>query len=294
MAYPGLEEFAEIVKSGERLAPYTYLKLGGPADLLVQPRSRDELFAVVRRLMQLQIPVRVLGNGCQLLVRDEGVRGAVLRLQAAPFTQISVNGRRVRTGAGAALSALISATAALGLTGLEMLVGIPGTVGGALRHNAGDKSGEIGPYVQAVEVVDNRGEAQIRERDELRFAYRWSNLDEPVILGAELDLEPDQTDVIVKRLRKAWILRKANRPPGFQAAVRLFRDPRGLSAAALITQAGLAGTRVGGAELSERDSNFLVANPGATAHDVLRLIDLVRSRVRERFHVELELELTIW
>src|SRR5262249_9724789 len=153
----------------------------------------------------------------------------------------------------------------------------PGTVGGALRCNAGDRSEEIGPFVRQVEVLDRNGNLQVRERDELRFAHRWSNLDDPVILAAEFELEADQPDALIKRMRKAWIQRKASQPLSFQAAGRIFKNPRGLSAAALITQAGLAGTRVGGAELSDRDANFIVALPGATARDVLRLIDLVRS-----------------
>jgi len=290
----GLEEFAEIVRREEPLAPYTYLRVGGPAEVLVQPRSRDELAAVVRRCIEQNIPVRVLGGGCNVLVRDEGVRGAVLRLSEPAFTQITVAGRCVRAGTGAPLSALISQAARHALAGLETLVGIPGTVGGALRCNAGDRSGEIGQYVRQVEVLDNRGEVQAREREELRFAYGWSNLDEPVLLAAELELDADQPDAIVKRMRRAWIHRKAGQPLSFQAAGRIFKNPRGLSAAALIEQAGLAKTRVGGAEISERDANFIVAHPGATARDVLRLIDLARSRVRERFNVELELEIAIW
>jgi UDP-N-acetylmuramate dehydrogenase len=289
-----LDEFADVVKRNEPLAPYTYLKLGGPAEMLVQPRSRDELAAVVRRCFQEHVPLRVLGGGCNVLVPDEGVRGAVVRLSAPAFTQVTVVGRRVRAGTGATLSALISTAARHGLAGLETLVGIPGTVGGALRGNAGDRSGEIGPYVLLVEVLDDRGAMQVREREELRFAYRRSNLDDPVLVAAEFELEPDQADAIVKRMRKAWIQRKASQPLSFQAAGRIFQNPRGFSAAALITQGGLTGTRVGGAELSDRDANFVVAGPGATARDVLRLIDLVRSRVRERFNVELELEISVW
>jgi UDP-N-acetylmuramate dehydrogenase len=289
-----LEEFADIVKRNEPLAPYTSFKLGGPAEILVQPRSAEELAAVVRRCAQEHIPLRVLGGGCNLLVRDEGVRGAVVRLSAPAFTQVTVVGRRVRAGTGAGLWALISQAARHGLAGLEMLVGIPGTVGGALRGNAGDRSGEIGQHVRLVEVLDDRGELQVRERDELRFAYRWSNLDDPVLLAAEFELESDQADAIVKRIQKAWIQRKASQPLSFQAAGRIFKNPRGLSAATLITQAGLGGTRVGGAELSDRDANFIVAQAGATARDVLRLLDLVRSRVRERFGVELELEIAVW
>ena len=289
-----LEDFAEIVKREEPLALYTNLRVGGPAEMLVQPRSRDELAAVVRHSLQQNIPLRVLGGGCNVLVRDEGVRGAVLRLSAPAFTQITVSGRRLRAGTGASLSALISQAARHALAGLETLVGIPGTVGGAVRCNAGDRSGEIGAYVRQVEVLDSQGDVQVREREELRFAYAGSNLDEPVLLTAEFELDADQPDAIVKRMRKAWIHRKAGQPLSFQAAGRIFKNPRGLSAAALIEQAGLAKTRVGGAEISERDANFVVVHPGASARDVLRLIDLARTRVRERFNVELELEIAVW
>jgi UDP-N-acetylmuramate dehydrogenase len=289
-----LEEFADIVKPKEPLAPFTAFKLGGPAEMLVQPRSAAELGAVVRRCAEKRIPLRVLGAGSSVLARDEGVRGAVLRLSAPVFREVTVEGKRVRAGTGAVLAALISQAARHALAGLETLVGIPGTVGGALRNNAGDRSGEIGQFVRQVEILDGGGTVQMRERDELRFAHRWSNLDDPVLLAAEFELETDDTAAIVKRMRKAWIQRKASRPYSFQASGRIFKDPRGLSAAGLIEQAGLAGTRVGGAEVSERHANFIVAQPGAAARDVLRLIDLVRSRVRERFHVELELEISVW
>jgi UDP-N-acetylmuramate dehydrogenase len=290
----GLEDFAEFVKPNEPLAPLTYLKLGGPAEFLVQPRSRAELSAVVRRCFREHIPLRVLGSGCNVLVRDEGVRGAVLRLNEPAFTQVAVDSRRVRAGTGATVSALISQAARHGLAGLETLVGIAGTVGGALRCNAGDRTGDIGQFVCLVEVLASDGEVQVRERDELHFEYQWSNLDDPVLLGAEFELETDSPDALVKRMRKAWIQRKARQPLSFQAAGRIFKDPRGLSAAALIEQAGLAKTKVGGAEVSERDANFIVVHPGAGARDVLRLIDLIRSRVHERFNVELELGITIW
>jgi UDP-N-acetylmuramate dehydrogenase len=289
-----LQDFAEIVKLQESLAPLTCLKLGGPAEMLVQPRSVDELAAVIRRCSDQQIPFRILGGGCNVLVRDEGVKGAVIRLSAPAFADVSVDGKHVRAGAGAVLSSLISQAARHALAGLETLIGIPGTVGGALRRNAGDRSGEIGQYVQSVQVLDNGGRLHLRERDDLRFAYRWSNLDDPVLLGAELELEPDAADAIVKRLRKAWIQRRATQPLSFEAACRLFKNPRGLSAGALIEQAGLAGTRVGGAQVSERHANFIVAEPGAGTRDVLRLMDLVRSRVQECFHVELEPDISVW
>src|SRR5947209_1212915 len=290
----GLEDFAEILQANQPLAPFTCFKVGGPAEALVQPRNRDELAAVVRRCAEKRTPLRVLGSGCNILVRDEGVRGVVLRLSEPAFAEVAVEGKRVRAGTGAAMSALISQAARHGLAGLESLVGIPGTVGGALRCNAGGRSGEIGQHVRLVEVLDSSGVVQVRDRDELHFAEHWSNLDDPVLLTAEFELEPDNADAIVKHMRKAWIQRKASQPLSFQAAGRIFKNPRGLSAAALIEQAGLAKTKVGGAEVSERDANFFVVHAGATSRDVLRLIDLVRSRVLERFNVELELEITVW
>jgi UDP-N-acetylmuramate dehydrogenase len=291
---PNFAEFADIVKPNERLAPYLHLRLGGPAEYLVQPRSREELSAVVRRCFEERLPLRILGGGCNVLVRDEGVKGVVLRLSEPAFTQVTVEGNQVRAGTGAAVSALISQAARHGLAGLETLVGIPGTVGGALRCNAGDRSGDISQFVRQVEVLDSHGATQVRERDELRFGYHSSNLDDPVILTADFRLESDPPDAIVKRMRRAWIQRKASQPLSYQPACRAFRNPRALSAAALIDQAGLARTRVGGAEVSERDSNYIVIHPDASSRDVLRLIDLIRSRVQERFNVELELEVTIW
>lgn len=290
----GLDEFADIVKQNEPLAPYLYLKLGGPAEMLVQPRSREELSRFVRRCYQEGIPLRVLGSGCNLLVRDEGVRGAVLRLSEPAFTHIRVEGNRVQAGTGAAVSTLISQASRHGLAGFETLVGIPGSVGGALRCNAGDRYGDIGQFVRQVEVLDSGGNVQTRERDELRFGERASNLDDPVLLSALFQLESDSADAIVKRMRKAWIARKASQPLSFQAAARIFKNPRGLRAAALIEQTGLARTRVGGVEVSDRDANYFIVHPGASSRDVLRLIDLVRSRVHERFNVTLEQEITIW
>jgi UDP-N-acetylmuramate dehydrogenase len=289
-----LDDFADIIQRNAPLAPHTHLRVGGPAEMLVQPRSREELSRFVRRCFQERVPLRVLGSGCNLLVRDEGVRGAVLRLVGPAFTAISVEGKCVRAGTGAAMGTLIAQAARHHLAGLETLVGIPGTVGGALRFNAGDRSGDIGQFVRQVEVLDGSGGTLVRDRDELSFGDHASNLDDPVLLSVEFALESDSPDAIVKRMRRAWIARKAAQPLSFQSAARLFKNPRGLSAAALIEQAGLARMKVGGAEVSDRDANYVVVHQGASSRDVLRLIDLVRSRVQERFNVALEQELKVW
>jgi UDP-N-acetylmuramate dehydrogenase len=289
-----LAEFDAIIQREAPLAPFTYLRLGGPAEMLAQPQTLEQLSGLVRACFQQGIPLRVLGSGCNMVIRDEGVRGVVLRLSEPAFNQIHVEGKRVKAGTGMTVSALISAAARHNLAGLETLVGIPGSVGGALRTNAGDRSGDIGQFVHSVEVLDSAGKVQIRDRDELRFGEWATNLDDPVLLNVTFSLEQDSTDAIVKRMRKAWILRKASQPALFQAAGRIFKNPRGLSASALIEQAGLVGTRVGGAQVSDRDANYIVVQAGATSRDVLRLMDLIRARVKERFNLDLEQAIAVW
>ena len=289
-----LSGFEEILKAKESLAPFTSLKIGGNAEVLAQPRTAKELAALVQRCLQKQIPLRILGGGCNLLVKDEGVRGVVVRLTGPAFTEVTAQGKLIRAGAGATLAAVISQAVRSGLAGLETLVGIPGTVGGALRHNSSDRSVEIGQYVAKIEVIDAAGQPQTRARDELRFTFGSCNLEDPVFVAAEFELEPDQADAISKRMRKSWIQRKATQPFSFQAAARIFKNPAGLSVAALIEQSALVGTKVGGAQVSDRDANYIVADPGTSARDVLRLIDLMRSRVQDRFHLDLELEISVW
>jgi UDP-N-acetylmuramate dehydrogenase len=289
-----LDEFDQIVKRQEPLAPYTHLKVGGPAEFFVQPRTADELAGVIQHCIRHKIPLHVLGGGCNILIPDEGVKGVVLQLAQPEFSQITVDGRRIRAGTGVALSALIGQAARASLAGLETLVGIPGSVGGAVRCNAGDRSSDIGQYVRQVEVIDSSGSRQVRERDELHFDDHGCNLDDPILLAVEMELDSDHPDAIYKRMLKAWIHRKAAQPLSFQAAGRIFKNPRGQSAGKLIEQVGLAKTRVGGAEISERDGNFIVAHPGASARDIRRLIELAQSRVQERFNVQLEMEISIW
>jgi UDP-N-acetylmuramate dehydrogenase len=289
-----LQQFREIIKPHESLAPYTLLKIGGPAEAVIEPRSLAELAAAVKVCLDKQIPFHVLGTGSNILVRDEGIQAAIFRLSAPAFTQVTVQGGRVRAGGGATLASLISVAAQNNLAGLETLVGMPGTVGGSLRRSYGDRSEEFAQYLRRVDVIDSTGTPQTRERDDPRQAYNSAILDDPVVVAVELELERDAADAIVKRLRKAWIQRKASQPFSYQAAGLIFKNPRGLNAAALIEQAGLVGTRVGGAQVSDRHASCFIADAGTTAKEVLRLIDLIRSRVQERFHIELELEISVW
>jgi UDP-N-acetylmuramate dehydrogenase len=227
-------------------------------------------------------------------VREDGVKGVVVHPSAACFCEISVQGNTVKAGGGAKLGHIVATAVREGLAGLESLVGIPGTVGGALRGNAGSRSGDIGQWTSSAVVMNDAGEMTSRPRDQLVFAYRESSLDELVILDAEFTLEKDDPVELTKRMQKQWIVKKASLPLGHQPTGCIFKNPRGMSAGTLIEQAGLKGARVGGAEVCDRHANFIVTDDKATSQDIIRLIDHIRTRVNERLGIELETEIKIW
>jgi len=288
------KEFDHIVRRGESLAPFTWFHLGGPAEYFAEPTSVEELAGLVKRAKELGAPVRILGGGSNILIREDGVAGLIVRLDAPAFTGIDVKGETVTAGGGAKLGHVISVAVREGLAGLETLVGIPGTIGGALHGNSGSRGGDVGQWTVAATVMNRAGEIMERQRDEMVFAYRQSSLDELVILSARFQLEREDAQELTKRMQKQWIVKKASQPMTHQSSGCIFKNPRGLSAGLLIDQAGLKGTRVGGAEISDRHCNFIVTAPEATSLDVLKLIDLVRSRVAERIGIELETEIEIW
>lgn len=289
-----LTGFEKIVRRAEPLAMHTWFQLGGPAEYFAEPRSVDELIALIHRCCEEEAPVRLLGHGSNILVRDEGVPGMVIRLSEPAFAEVEVADGTITAGCGAKLGRIVTTAVHEGLAGLESLVAIPGTLGGALHGNAGTHGGDIGQWAQEATVITRTGEVCTRHREEMFFDYRQSSLDELVILSARLQLEEDDPRELAKRLQKQWIVRKASQPMGHQSAGCVFRNPRGVPAGELIDKAGLRGTRIGGAVVSDRHANFIIAEPEATSHDVLRLIDLVRAQVRERMGIELELELEIW
>jgi UDP-N-acetylmuramate dehydrogenase len=289
------DDFRDIVKADEPLAPHLWFRLGGPAAFLARPRTLNELVGLLRRCRDESIPFKVLGGGSNVLVRDEGVKALVLHLESPAFSDVTIRDGRIEAGAAVPLTALISQSTRAGLAGLEFLTGIPGTVGGALLGNAGDRQVSIGQLVDRVTVIDAAVEIKVRDRDDLRFADRESNLDELVILSAEFALERANPEVVVRRMRRIWIVKKENQPYGHQSSGCIFKNPTtDLSAGMLIEQAGLKGTRFGGAEVSDRHANFIVAQPGASASDVLHLIDQIRQRVWQQFGYELELQIQIW
>jgi len=287
----GLEE---IVRRDEPLAMHTWFQIGGPAEYFAEPRNPDELLALIGRAREAGVGVRLLGGGSNVLVRDEGVPGMVIRLFDPEFARIKVDGRTVTAGGRAKLGRVVTTSVHRGLAGLESLIGIPGTIGGALHGNAGAQGGDIGQWTVQATVVTEAGEVPTRQRDELVFDYRESSLDELAILEAKFQLEEDDPRELARRMQKSWILKKASHPMGHQCAGCVFRNPRGVSAGELIEEAGLKGTRIGGAVVSDRHANFIIAEPECTAQDVLRLIELVRSQVDDRLGVELERELEVW
>lgn len=289
-----LTEFADQIRLDEPLAQHTWLKIGGPAQVFAEIKSVEALKRIVKAAEAEGIPVRILGGGSNLLIRDEGVSGLVIQLSGDEFKQITIEGTTVRAGGSALLSHVISQTVSAGLAGLECLVGIPGTVGGAIRGNAGGRHGEIGQFVKSVEVMTSQGEIVTRSGDALTFGYRTSSITDDVILSAELDLKTGDIDELTRRMRQVWITKKASQPFSFQSAGCIFKNPRGLSAGSLIEQAGLKAMRIGGAEVSDRHANFIVTTPGATSADVLNLISAIQARVREHHGIDLETEITIW
>lgn len=284
----------DCVREQVPLADRTWFRLGGAAQYFAEPTSVDELQSVVERCRAEELHMRLLGGGSNVLVRDEGVAGMVISLAHPRFGKISVDGYRVSAGGGANLANVITVAVGAGLAGLEPLVGIPGSVGGALHGNSGTHGGDIGQWASRATVMTRGGEIVQRERDDLVFAYRQSSLDELVILEAQFELEEEDSTELTKRMQKQWIIKKANLPMAHENTGCIFKNPRGMSAGMLIDQCGLKGEQVGGAEVSQRHANFFVAHSGATTKDVLQLIDVIRNRVAERMGVELEIGIEIW
>ncbi len=290
-SFSGLEE---IVAEDAPLARHTWFKIGGPARWLITPRSVEELQAAAVRCIENEIPVYVLGLGANLLVSDKGVDGAVFRLSEDFWRRVKLDENGVEVGAGVDMQKLLLRTVRQGLSGLECLAGIPGTVGGGIRMNAGGKFGDIGARVTRVTAMDARGMVFERTKDDLVFDYRSTNISAKFILGAHLELEEDDPDRIMRKVKEIWMYKRNSQPLNTKNAGCIFKNPRGLSAGALIDQAGLKGFRIGGAEISDKHANFIIAHPGCTADDVLKLIRIVREKVAEKNEIELESEVQIW
>ena len=280
----------------EPLAGRTWFGLGGAAALFATPADENELASLVRWCARAGRPWYLLGRGANLLVADAGVDGVVVRLEAPAFRGLSLRGERIRVGGGHDLARLLIETARAGVSGLEGLAGIPATVGGAVRMNAGGAFGEIGAGVQGVRVLEADGTARWIAGSALPWGYRDSGLAGRAVLEVELAGAASRPERVRAAMKRVFAHKKATQPLSDASAGCAFKNPAGGAppAAALIDRAGLKGAAVGAARVSQRHANFVVAEPGCTARDVAGLIDHVRGAVAARFGVELEPELVRW
>jgi UDP-N-acetylmuramate dehydrogenase len=289
--FEGLEE---IVAENVPLRPHTWYKIGGPARFFLRPRSIEELQEATRRCAEENISIYVLGLGANLLVSDAGVNGAVFCLDQDFFRRVKFQETRVEVGAGADMQKLLLRAVRQGLSGIECLAGIPGTVGGGVRMNAGGKFGDFGAVISSVTGMDAEGTTFELHKDDLVFDYRSTNISAPFILSAALELDKDDPQRIMDKTKEIWMYKRNSQPLNTKNAGCIFKNPRGLSAGALIDQAGLKGMRVGGAEVSTKHANFIVAHPGCMADDVLKLVKIIREKVFDRSEIHLESEVKVW
>jgi UDP-N-acetylenolpyruvoylglucosamine reductase len=282
-----------LIRRNEPLAKRTTLRVGGPADLYVEPASESDLAAVLRFCRRRGQAFFVLGRGSNLLVRDGGFRGAVICLAHAHFSRVEAVGERLQCGAGAKLKAVAVEARRNSLAELEFLEGIPGSVGGGLRMNAGAMGGSLFQVVESVRLMDVEGEAHERPARELSPGYRsCPMLKTHVALSAVLRGRVGEREAIEQRMneysRKRW-----QSQPAAPSAGCIFKNPASIPAGRLIDELGLKGTRVGGAVVAAEHGNFIVNTGTATARDILDLIKIIQQRVRAERGIELETEVEI-
>nr|WP_122012980.1 UDP-N-acetylmuramate dehydrogenase [Maliibacterium massiliense] len=269
---------------------YTSFQIGGPADILLLPGDAEQARQAVRYLRAQQLPYIVMGNGTNLLVADAGYHGVVIHMHRA-FSRITCSGTLCRAQAGVMMSKLARQTQGQGLSGLEFAAGIPGTLGGAVAMNAGAYGGQISDVVCAIHALDAAGMPVVWQGDALTFGYRKSPVKEGcVVLEVEMRLRRDDPQEIAARIADFQMRRAAKQPLQYPSAGSVFKRPKGHFAGALIEQAGLKGTRIGGAEVSEKHAGFIINRGGATARDVRDLIAHIQRVVLEQSGVSLQCE----
>jgi UDP-N-acetylmuramate dehydrogenase len=284
--------FSGRIAIQEPLAKYTTFRIGGPADIYLEPLDKKDAVSLISYLRREEIPFFLMGNGSNILVADEGIRGAVVNLETGfNYVHLESDGS-ITAGAGIRLAKFVDFCIGQGRQGAEMLAGIPGTLGGAVIMNAGAYGGEISDHMLAVELI--RGEKLVKiSKEEGGFAYRASGLQGDVILEATFDFPRGESEPMKTIRRETMLKRNTTQPVKWPNAGSIFKNPPGGFAAKLIQECGLKGRGVGGAEISDLHANFIINRDGATAQDVLMLIDIVRDEVRRKFAVELELEIKL-
>lgn len=287
-------EFESRIQRDAPLGRLTWFRVGGPARLVFRPHDARDLGAMVTRARSEGVPIKVLGSGANVLVSDDGFDGVVVRLDGPAFSHVEQNGNTVRVGAGVDLMPLARRCSEEGLSGLEGLAGIPATVGGAVRMNAGGRFGDFGSAVDEVEVLRSDGSIAFRSKRDMGFGYRRSEIGDDIVVSAVLELRKDDPRRTKKRFDECFEYKKSSQPLAEHSAGCIFKNPPEGSAGAMIDRAGLKGRAYRGARVSDRHANFIITDRGATASDVLGLIELVRERVARVFDTLLELEIDVW
>jgi UDP-N-acetylmuramate dehydrogenase len=286
-----LGEIRGEVRFKEPLSFHTSLRMGGAADIFVVPQDVDDIRHALLFAEREQLPVAVLGGGNNLLVRDRGVRGVVLKLEGC-LGRAEFNGEEAVAGAGVSLSSLIREAAALNLGGIEALVGIPATVGGALAMNAGTPDGSIGDFVSAVYFLHPDGSLGEFKPGAGGAAYRsFHQPDGAIIVGCRLQLQRRAYAEIQKDIKQRLKQKKSTQPLALASAGCVWKNPQGETATRLIEKVGLRGKRLNGAEISAKHANFIVNRGGAAAADIKALMQLTQDRVRNHFGITLEPEI---
>lgn len=282
----------------------TWYGIGGQADLLVRPNSIDALATLLKRCSRSGTPFHVLGSGANLLVADEGVDGVVVKLDAPAFTEIKYNLQgevhAMKAMAGADMARTMNDATRRGLEGLSQMAGIPASIGGAIRMNAGGAYGSIGDAVESVTCLTRAGEKVNYPVGEVKFGYRETNIPDPVILSATFHLTPTDPIALKQRVLEIFAFKKSTQPLADHSAGCTFKNPidpvsgQRVAAGKLIDEAGLKGLTVGGATVSDRHANFIVTRPGAAADDVLKLLGMIKKRVFDKHGIELKEEIAVW
>lgn len=279
------------VKLDEPMSKHTTFRIGGPASYFVTPMDTEELSQVVVLCKAERVPFFLLGHGSNILVSDKGIGGVVIQLYKN-YAKFSIEGNLVKAEAGIMLNKLGQEIRDAGLTGFEFAAGIPGTLGGAVMMNAGAYGGEMKDIVESVSLMDYDGNLIKKSGEEMDFSYRHSIVEdeELIVLGATLRLNPGNIEDITAKMQELALARKTKQPLEFPSAGSTFKRPEGYFAGKLIMDSGLAGYRVGDAEVSEKHCGFVINKGHASAKDVMTLIDDVRNTVYDKFKVELSPE----
>lgn len=282
------------IKIDVPMKKYTSFKVGGNADLFITPKRYEDVKKIIDLCKSNNINYYIVGNGSNLLVKDGGLRGVVIKL--SKLNNITVNGEKITAQGGASLGAVSLKSRDESLTGLEFACGIPGTIGGAVAMNAGAYNGEIVDIIDNVLVMDNNGQIFTLRRDELELGYRTSAIlkHNYIVLEANFKLQKGEHDKIAGRISDLMKRRREKQPLEYPSAGSTFKRPDGHFAAKLIQDSGLKGTQMGGAQVSDKHSGFIINKENATAKDILDLIHFVQKTVKDKFDVELEPEVRIW